>query len=127
MNIVYKYLNCVDCFIDPISITSLADYSLNNLTVGESVTVGCVVETCGSPNVVNFTRVDTSVVAVEESITRASDGAFNWNPTADISLVGTYRCIAQNELGNASRTFTISGIYLYLMDKSFYRLCITTI
>ena len=80
---------------------------MNNLTIGESVTVGCVIETCGSPNVVNFTREGSSVA--EESITRANDGAFNWNPTVTQDLVGTYRCIAENELGTVSRTFTISG------------------
>ena len=96
------------CFVDPISITSLANYSLNNLTVGESITIGCVIETCGSPNVVNFTEVGSSVA--EESITRTSDGAFNWNPTVDMDLVGTYSCIAENELGTVSKNFTISGM-----------------
>ena len=96
-------------FVEPINITSIADYSLSNLTIGEALTVGCVIETCGSPNTVNFTSENSSVLF---QISRANDGAFNWNPMVTCELPGTYRCIAENQLGQASRTFTISGMWM---------------
>lgn len=97
----------------------IPNYPLEDTTIGDSITIGCVIETCGSPNTVNFTRVGTS--NVEESITQSNDGAFNWSPTVTKDLAGTYQCIAENSLGSASQTFMITGIYttLYALSTSF--------
>lgn len=56
----------------------------------------------------NFSELATGKVL--ESITRSSDGAFNWNPTITDDLTGTYLCTAQNPLGNASVNFTLAGM-----------------
>ena len=91
--------------------TSTTDYSLTNTIVGDTITIGCVIETCGTPNNVSFVRDDGTVV---ENIVRPSDGAFNWNPTVTRNLRGTYRCVAVNPLGNDSQSFMITGIYIIL-------------
>jgi len=95
---------------------------LDNVDIGQSITIGCVLRTCGGPNIVTFTGGSPS--AVQKHITRAGDGAFNWNPTptCDNDIAGTYTCTAENQLGSVSRTFRITGKYncnIYLMNKSF--------
>lgn len=97
----------------------IPNYPLNDTRIGDSITIGCVIRTCGSPNTVNFTRVNTP--NVEESITQSSDGAFNWSPTVTKELAGTYQCIAENSLGSANQTFMITGIctILYASSTSF--------
>lgn len=104
-------------FIEPIIVNEISDYPLDSVEIGQSITIGCVVRTCGTPNVVTFTRASTS--AVQERISRAEDGAFNWNPEVTCNLTGAYTCTVQNQLGTVSRTFRITGIYNYISQIIF--------
>lgn len=86
----------------------IQDYTLNNTMVGDTITIGCVIKTCGIPNNVSFLdEQDES----QQSFSRNDDGAFNWNPMVSNTLEGTYSCFAENSLGTASQTFMITGMY----------------
>ena len=92
----------------PIEMTPIENYPLDNFVVGDIITIGCVIKSaCGSSNVVEFINEQNETV---ESFMRDEDGAFNWNPIVDSDLSGTYSCVAQNSLGNASQTFMITGM-----------------
>lgn len=92
--------------LEPIIMSPIQDYTLNNTMVGDTITIGCVIKTCGIPNNVSFLdEQDES----QQSFSRNDDGAFNWNPTVSDTLEGTYSCFAENSLGTASQTFMITG------------------
>ena len=93
--------------IEPIAMLPIQDFILSNSTVGDTITIGCVIETCGTPNYVDFLNGQN---ISQRSFSRDDDGAFNWNPTVTKSLTGTYRCYAENSLGSASQTFNITGM-----------------
>ena len=91
-----------------IEMTPIENYPLDGFVVGETITIGCVIKSaCGSSNVVKFINEQNETV---QSFMRDEDGAFYWNPRADSDLSGTYSCVAQNSLGNASQTFMITGM-----------------
>ena len=92
----------------PIEVTPIENYLLDSFVVGETITIGCVIKSaCGSSNIVKFINEQGETV---ETFMRNADGAFNWNPIVDSDLSGTYSCVAQNSLGNASQTFMITGM-----------------
>ena len=92
----------------PIVMTPIENYPLDSFVVGETITIGCVIESaCGSSNIVKFINEQNETV---QSFMRNEDCAFNWNTIVDRDLSGTYRCVAQNSLGNASQTFMITGM-----------------
>ena len=92
----------------PIEMTPIENYLLDSFVVGETITIGCVIKsTCGSSNIVKFINEQGETV---ESFMRDEDGAFNWNQKVNSDLSGTYSCVAQNSLGNASQTFMITGM-----------------
>lgn len=86
-------------------ITPVSNYTLNNTIIGETITVGCVVQTCGRPNVVEFVNAQGMPLLSFDD----SRDVYNWNPTVSSDLVGTYSCVARNPLGTASQTFMITG------------------
>ena len=95
---------------EPITIQSVRNYTVDNVAVGDTITVACVIKSdCGTPNVVNFTNEQGIVLA---SFQRDGDGAFNWNPMVDNDLNGAYYCVAQNPLGTATQQFMITGKYI---------------
>ena len=91
--------------IAPIRMETVANVSLDNVVVGETINISCVIESCGTPNVVEFINEQSEIL---QSITRNGDGVFNWTPMVDHKLSGTYYCVAQNPLGTASKTFVIT-------------------
>ena len=96
----------------------IGNYTVDNVVIGETITVGCVIQSdCGTSNVVNFTNEQGDVL---ESIMRDTDGAFNWNPTVDNDLNGTYRCVVENSLGMVYQEFMIIGEYDAFADDHFY-------
>ena len=91
--------------IAPIRMEPVANVSLDNVVVGEIINISCVIESCGTPNVVEFINEQSEIL---QNITRNGDGVFNWTPMVDNELSGTYYCVAQNPLGTASQTFVIT-------------------
>ena len=102
---------------EPIRMNPIENFPLDNILVGEVITIGCVIQSdCGAPNDVKFINEQDKVL---ESVMRNEDGAFNWNPIVSNDLKGTYRCVAQNPLGTASQTFMITGKYHTFADDHF--------
>lgn len=103
---------------EPILINPISNYSLNNTEISNTITIGCVIATCGSPNMVNF--IDGEDGSVEKTINRTGDGAFNWNPEVTPTLAGLYSCVAENPLGTVSQSFAITGsindVLMYTLD-----------
>ena len=94
--------------IVPIRMEPVENVSLDNFVVGETINISCVIESCGTPNVVEFINEQSEIL---QNITRNGDGVFNWTPMVDNKLSGTYYCVAQNPLGTASQTFVITGAH----------------
>ena len=91
--------------IVPIRMEPVANVSLDNVVVGETINISCVIKSCGTPNVVEFINEQSEIL---QSITSNGDGVFNWTPMVDNQLSGSYYCVAQNPLGTASKTFVIT-------------------
>ena len=103
---------------EPIKMEPIGNYMLDNVIIGETITVGCVIRSdCGTSNLVNFTNEQGDVLA---SFERDTDGAFNWNPVVNNDLSGTYHCVAENSLGTARQEFMIIGEYNTFADDHFY-------